>query len=105
MSGGELIVILIVALIVFGPNKLPELGRTVGRFMRELNRAMNDVKDQVQAEYRNQPSDAEQDQLRRPPDKPGETPAPSQDAGEREKTGEPPAASPPAVSSGPGATH
>lgn len=32
----EIVVILVVALLVFGPNKLPEVGRQVGRAMREL---------------------------------------------------------------------
>ena len=42
----ELIVIFIVALIVFGPKRLPELGRTIGKGMSELKRAMNGVRDQ-----------------------------------------------------------
>jgi len=47
---GELIVILIVALVVFGPEKLPEMARTVGKGMRELRRATEDLKDQVENE-------------------------------------------------------
>ena len=41
----ELIVIFIVAFLVFGPKKLPELGRTLGRGMRELKSAMQGVRD------------------------------------------------------------
>ncbi|UCH80156.1 MAG: twin-arginine translocase TatA/TatE family subunit [Nitrospiraceae bacterium] len=41
----ELIVIFIVAFLVFGPKKLPELGRTLGKGMRELKTAMRSVKD------------------------------------------------------------
>ena len=37
----ELVVILVIALLVFGPSKLPEVGRMIGRAMRELRR-MND---------------------------------------------------------------
>jgi sec-independent protein translocase protein TatB len=44
----ELIVIFIVAFLVFGPKKLPELGRTLGRGMRELKNAMRGVKDSLE---------------------------------------------------------
>lgn len=39
----ELIVIFIVAFLVFGPKKLPELGRTLGKGIRELKSAMRNV--------------------------------------------------------------
>lgn len=37
----ELVLILIVGLIVFGPGKLPEMGRTLGKGLREFRRASN----------------------------------------------------------------
>lgn len=40
----ELLVILVVALIVFGPAKLPELARSLGRAMHEFRRASNDLR-------------------------------------------------------------
>ncbi len=40
----ELIVIFIVALIIFGPKRLPELGRTLGKGLAELKRAIEGVK-------------------------------------------------------------
>jgi TatA/E family protein of Tat protein translocase len=40
----ELLVILVVALIVFGPTKLPELARSLGRAMHEFRRASNDLR-------------------------------------------------------------
>ena len=43
----ELIVILIVALIVLGPKKLPEVAKSLGRGYRELQRAMSGVKDEI----------------------------------------------------------
>lgn len=46
----ELIVIFIVALLVFGPKRLPELGRTLGKGILELRKAMEGIKDQVHAE-------------------------------------------------------
>ncbi|MBZ0157901.1 MAG: twin-arginine translocase TatA/TatE family subunit [Alphaproteobacteria bacterium] len=46
----ELIVIFIVALLVFGPKRLPELGRTLGKGIAELKKAMQGVKEQMDAE-------------------------------------------------------
>jgi sec-independent protein translocase protein TatB len=48
---GELVVILILALVLLGPEKLPEVARTVGKGMRELRRATEDLKDQVESEF------------------------------------------------------
>lgn len=44
----ELIVIFIVAFLVFGPKRLPELGRTLGKGIRELKTAMRGVKDSLE---------------------------------------------------------
>ena len=49
-SGGEIIIILVVALVVFGPQRLPELARAIGKVMHELNRSMQDVKAKIEAE-------------------------------------------------------
>ena len=40
----EVIAIFIIALIVFGPKKLPELGKSLGRGLREFNKAKNELK-------------------------------------------------------------
>ncbi len=40
----ELVVIMVVALILFGPRKLPELGRSLGRSLNEFKRASDDLK-------------------------------------------------------------
>jgi Tat protein translocase TatB subunit len=53
----ELVVIFIVALLVFGPNKLPELGRTLGKGLSELKKALQEVKDSVQEELKESTSD------------------------------------------------
>ena len=39
IGAGEFVVILIVALIVFGPGKLPEVGRAIGKGLREFRKA------------------------------------------------------------------
>jgi sec-independent protein translocase protein TatA len=43
----EILVILVVALLVFGPHRLPEIGRQVGRGMRELRRFQDTVKGEL----------------------------------------------------------
>jgi sec-independent protein translocase protein TatB len=48
----ELIVIFIVALLVFGPKKLPELARTLGKGIRDIRQAMSGVKEQFDSEIR-----------------------------------------------------
>jgi Tat protein translocase TatB subunit len=47
----ELIIIFLVALLVFGPKKLPELAKTLGKGLGDLKRAFQDVKDHVETEF------------------------------------------------------
>ncbi|MGE5416458.1 MAG: twin-arginine translocase TatA/TatE family subunit [Acidobacteriota bacterium] len=44
----ELLIIMFVALLVFGPSKLPELGKSIGKGLNEFKRASDDIKQQVQ---------------------------------------------------------
>lgn len=46
----ELIIILVIALIVFGPQKLPELARTLGRALAEFKRAADTFKRSIEEE-------------------------------------------------------
>ena len=46
----ELIVIFVVALLVFGPKRLPELGRSLGRGLSEFRRASSDLKNSIERE-------------------------------------------------------
>ncbi|MBP2653397.1 MAG: tatA [Firmicutes bacterium] len=43
----ELVLILVIALVVFGPGKLPEVGKAVGKGLNEFRRAMSDKEEQV----------------------------------------------------------
>ena len=44
----ELILVLILALLVFGPSKLPEVGRTIGRSLREFRRASSGIREEFE---------------------------------------------------------
>ncbi len=48
----ELIVIFVVALVVFGPKRLPELGRTLGKGLNELKKSMSGLKEQIDDEMK-----------------------------------------------------
>jgi TatA/E family protein of Tat protein translocase len=56
----ELIILLVVVLIVFGPGKLPDIGNAIGRGVREFRKASNDLETSIRGE----------------PNKPAPTPAP-----------------------------
>lgn len=53
MHFGDSIFIFLLALVLFGPKKLPEIGRQVGKLLAEFRRASNEFKFQIQEEIRN----------------------------------------------------
>ncbi len=46
----EVLLILIIALVIFGPKKLPELGRSLGKTLAEFRRASNEIKNSIEKE-------------------------------------------------------
>ena len=50
IGGPELIVIFVVALLIFGPRKLPQLGRTIGKGLAEFRRAATDLRSTLDTE-------------------------------------------------------
>ena len=51
----ELLVVLIIALVVVGPQRLPELGRSIGKALREFRKIQNDVKDTLRFDLNDDP--------------------------------------------------
>jgi sec-independent protein translocase protein TatA len=78
----ELIIILVIALIIFGPRKLPELGRSLGKSIGEFKKASNELRSTLEEEIRIE----EQREERQP--QPAPTPAASADPAPRESENE-----------------
>ncbi|PYQ17868.1 MAG: twin-arginine translocase TatA/TatE family subunit [Acidobacteria bacterium] len=50
LGGPELFLILLIALIVFGPRKLPEIGKSMGKMMAEFRKASNEFRQTIESE-------------------------------------------------------
>jgi TatA/E family protein of Tat protein translocase len=48
----EMVIIAVIALIIFGPRKLPELGKSLGKSIAEFKRASNELKNTLEEEIR-----------------------------------------------------
>jgi Tat protein translocase TatB subunit len=48
----EMVLLVVLALILFGPKKLPEIARTVGKFVAEFKKASNEFQGQIHEEIR-----------------------------------------------------
>src|SRR5258708_6173265 len=60
----EMFIIFIVALVLFGPKKLPELGRTVGKALTQFRRVSSDLKMSFEREMQNLERETEAEKLR-----------------------------------------
>lgn len=63
ISGGELLIILMVAFVVFGPSRIPEIARKIGRGLNEIRRASDEIKREITKETKNVESSLELDEL------------------------------------------
>jgi len=50
LSFGEIVIVAILALLLLGPDKLPDAAKQAGKLMREFKRATDDLKDQIETE-------------------------------------------------------
>jgi TatA/E family protein of Tat protein translocase len=88
----ELIIILVIALVVLGPGKLPEVGSALGKSIREFRKAASDVKDATSLEPIKSSTPPDEPPRVTPP--PTVTPAAPPAASEPSGQGEPVAAAP-----------
>ena len=74
----EMVVIAVIALIIFGPRKLPELGKSLGKSIAEFKRASNELKNTLEDEIRTEELQDARKSAQIPPTAsvPGTTPAP-----------------------------
>lgn len=50
LSFGEIVIIAVLALILLGPDRLPEAAKTIGKGLRQFKQATDDLKDQIETE-------------------------------------------------------
>jgi sec-independent protein translocase protein TatA len=55
IGGSELLVVMLVVFLFFGPKKFPEMGRSIGKAMREFRNAMRGVKEDLEKATRIDP--------------------------------------------------
>lgn len=59
LGAPEIIIILVVALLVFGPKKLPDLGRSLGQGIREFKRGTAGLKEELESSFKDEPERVE----------------------------------------------
>ena len=47
---GEILIIMVLALVIFGPRRLPEMGKSIGRSLREFRRATAQIRTEIEAD-------------------------------------------------------
>ena len=72
----EMVVIGIIALIIFGPRKLPELGKSLGKSIAEFKRASNELKNTLEDEIRTEELQEARKSAQVPPSQPSAAAAP-----------------------------
>jgi sec-independent protein translocase protein TatA len=60
ISGAELVFVFFIILLVFGADKVPDIARTLGKGMRQVRNATQDIKDEIQKSAEKQGLDTKQ---------------------------------------------
>ncbi len=81
----QILIILAIALIIFGPQKLPELARTLGKALADFKRAANDFKSSIEEEAQNE--EARERELKEAENMKVVLPETNEHVGPEEKTG------------------
>jgi sec-independent protein translocase protein TatA len=76
---GEILIILVLALIIFGPRRLPEMGRTIGRSLRELRRTTSEIRDELEADLDEPPQVTVEERARKIEERKARSGPPSED--------------------------
>lgn len=84
--GPEMLFLLLLAFLLFGPKKLPEIGRKIGRGLAEFKRASNELKGQLENEMRLLESEDREKKISPPPPPPENTVAVSAESSPPEPT-------------------
>ena len=61
----EILMILVIALVIFGPKRLPEMGRTIGKSLREFRRAASDLRSELELDVDESPRASVEERARR----------------------------------------
>jgi sec-independent protein translocase protein TatA len=73
----ELLVVIVLALIIFGPRRLPEIGKTVGKSMREFRRAASEFRAEIEHDLDEEPPAGRRPRARPASKADGDPPGPS----------------------------
>ncbi len=64
-GGGEMLIVLLIVLLLFGPSQLPKMARGFGQAIREFKKAQREITDEIQ---RDEPSQGSSTSTSRPPE-------------------------------------
>lgn len=65
ISGGELIIVVIAVLVIFGPKKIPEIARKIGRITGEIRKVTDDLKGEIQSGIHNIEKEIDVDKIKK----------------------------------------
>jgi sec-independent protein translocase protein TatB len=57
IGGSEMVIIGLLVLVIFGPNKLPQMARDLGKFVTEARRSIDEFKEELTAEHDDEDED------------------------------------------------